>query len=279
MVPVGGGPRVRRPPSDVKRLLCNNRRVVPPRLHARTCALSAAILVLVVSPVAAGFSAPRLPAEIPAPTRQRLATVTDRASLAAHVDGEPFRARRDVFEYLLDHLEFATHVTRALKVARYRVWTVPGGFGLDDGWGTVGTFEMVYVAPGVRVLHATGEYQSRLLPNIGGQAIISITYDATPAGEGTATIAAAVDTYVKLDSKMLAATGMLARKVAHAKAEKEGTRLVRVFARTTRAIQENPAAVWNALRERPDVPRRELEEFRRLLSLPAAGEPGAAPRR
>jgi len=229
--------------------------------------------------VAAGWSSPRLPAEIPAPTRQRLATVTDRPSLAAHVDGEPFRARRDVFEYLLDHLEFATHVTRALKTARYRVWTVPGGFGLDDGWGTVGTFEMVYVAPGVRVLHAKGEYQPRLLPNIRGQAIISITYDAKPAGDGTATIAAAVDTYVKIENKVLAATGVLARKAAHAKAEKEGSRLVRVFARTTRAIQDNPAAVWAALRDRPDVPQRELEEFRRLLTLPSAGEPVAAPRR
>lgn len=234
--------------------------------------------MLIGSPAAGGWSAPRLPAEIPAPTRQRLAAVTDRPSLAAHVDGEAFRARRDVFEYLLDHLEFATHVTRALKVARYRVWTVPGGFGLDDGWGTVGTFEMVYVAPGVRVLHARGEYQPRLLPNIRGQAIISITYDATPTADGTSTIAAAVDTYVKLDSKVLAATGALARKAAYAKAEKEGTRLVRVFARTTRAIQENPAAVWDALRARPDVPRRELEEFRRLLNLPAA-EPVATPRR
>lgn len=215
---------------------------------------------------------------MPAATRQRLAPVTERASLASHVDGEPFRARRDIFEYLLDHLEFATHVTRTLKVARYRVWTVPGGLGLDDGWGTVGTFEVVYVAPGIRVMHAVGEYQQRLLPNIRGQAIISIRYAATPSSEGKATIAAAVDTYVKLESKVMAAAGILARTVAHAKAEKEGNRLVRVFARTTHAIEENPAAVWRALRERPDVPRRELEEFRRLLNLPPVAEPTAAAR-
>jgi hypothetical protein len=205
--------------------------------------------------------------------------VTERASLAAHVDGEPFRGRRDVFEYLLDHLEFATHVTRALKVARYRVWTVPGGYGLDDGWGTIGTFEVVYVAPGARVIHARGEYQQRYLPDIRGQAIISIEYDARPATEGAATIAASVDTYVKIESKLAAATGVLARQVAHAKAEKEGRRLVKVFAKTTRAIEENPAAVWEALRARPDVPRRELEEFRRLLSLPSAVEPAAPTRR
>jgi hypothetical protein len=245
----------------------------------RACVVAAATVILLVTPAAAGRGAPRLPAEIPAGVRQRLAPVTERASLAAHVDGEPFRGRRDVFEYLLDHLEFATHVTRALKVARYRVWTVPGGYGLDDGWGTIGTFEVVYVAPGARVIHARGEYQQRYLPDIRGQAIISIEYDARPATEGAATIAASVDTYVKIESKLAAATGVLARQVAHAKAEKEGRRLVKVFAKTTRAIEENPAAVWEALRARPDVPRRELEEFRRLLSLPSAVEPAAPTRR
>jgi hypothetical protein len=234
--------------------------------------------LLVVSPVAAGREAPTLPSEIPADTRQRLAPVTERASLASHVDGEPFRARRDIFEYLLDHPEFTTHLTRTLKVARYRVWTVPGGFGLDDGWGTVGTFEVVYGAPGIRVMHAKGEYQQRMLPHIRGQAIITIRYAATPSSDGKATIAAAVDSHIKLENKMLAAAGLLARTVAHAKAEKEGTRLVRMFARTTHAIEENPAAVWGALRERPDVPRRELEEFRRLLSLPSVVDPTAAAR-
>jgi len=129
------------------------------------------------------------------------------------------------------------------------------------------------------VLHAQGEYQNRLLPNIRGQAIISLTYAATPSGDGTATIAAAVDSYVKLEGKVMAAAGVVARNVAHAKAEKEGSRLVRTFARTTHAIADNPAAVWQALRERPDVPRRELEDFRRLLSLPPVAEPTAATRR
>lgn len=252
---------------------------MPPLHRVRPCLLAAVTALLFVTPVAAGRAAPPLPAEIPTATRQRLAPVTERASLASHVDGEPFRARRDVFEYLLDHPEFATHVTRTLKVARYRVWTVPGGFGLDDGWGTVGTFEVVYVAPGIRVMHAQGEYRQRLLPNIRGQAIISISYAATPSSDGKTTIAAAVDSYVKLESKVLAAAGVLARTVAHAKAEKEGNRLVRVFARTTHAIEQNPAAVWQALRERPDVPRRELEEFRRLLNLPSVAEPTAAARR
>jgi hypothetical protein len=118
-----------------------------------------------------------------------------------------------------------------------------------------------------------------MLPDIRGQAIISITYGATPSSDGKATIAAAVDSYVKVESKLIAATGRLARSIAQTKADKEGNRLVRLFARTTRAIEENPAAVWAALRDKPDVPRRELEEFRRLLSLSADAAAPAAARR
>jgi hypothetical protein len=37
--------------------------------------------------------------------------------------------------------------------------------------------------------------------------------------------------------------------------------------------------VWEALRRRPDVPQRELEGFRRLLSLPAAAGPAVTAQR
>ena len=234
--------------------------------------------MLLATPVAAGPAAPALPSEVPPATRQRLAPVTERASVAARVDGEPFRARREIFEYLLDHPDFATHLMRAVRAARYRIWSLPNGFGLDDGWGTVGTFEFVYVAPGIRVMHARGEYQQRVLPDIQGEAIITISYATKPAPDGTSTIAAAVGSYVRLDSKVLRAAGRLASAVAHAKAEKEGIRLVKTFARATRAIQENPVAVCDALQRRPDVPRRELEEFRRLLNLPPGAGSKAAQR-
>jgi hypothetical protein len=252
---------------------------VPPLRRFRACTLAAATVILLASPVLASRSGPTLPPDVPAATRERLAPVTERASIASQVDGEPFRARRDVFEYLLDHPDFATHVTHALKLARYRIWTVPGGFGIDDGWGTIGTFEFVYTAPGIRVMHVRGEYQQTMLPNIRGQIILTIRYAAVPAGDGKSTIAAAVESFVKLDSRLLTAAGRLAGSVAHAKAEKEGNRLVRLFARTTRAIEENPAAVYELLRKRAGIPRRELEEFRRLLNLPPGAEPAAAAQR
>ena len=36
----------------------------------------------------------------------------------------------------------------------------------------------------------------------------------------------------------------------------------------SRAIEENPADVYARVRERADVPKQELEEFRKLLRVP-----------
>jgi hypothetical protein len=234
-------------------------------------------IVTFAGPVLAGRLAPTLSAEIPASVRARLAPVVDQASLSTRVQGESFVARRGVFEYLLEHPEFATHVTRALKVARYRIWRTPAGLMLDDGWGAVGALEVVYGAPGVRVMYAKGEYHQAVLPNIRGQAVVTIDWKSTPGPDGNNLIAPTVGAFVKLDSRMFAAASVLASSIAAAKAEKEASRLVRVFAKTTRALNDNPAAVLETLRQRPETPQRELQEFARLvLSGPDATAASAA---
>jgi len=241
------------------------------RLQLLIAALVTAVSVALTSPVLAARLVPALSADIPAGVRARLAPVIDDASLSTRVQGNSFAARRDVFEYLLDHPVFATHVTRAVKAARYRIWQTPSGLMLDDGWGAVGAIEVVYGAPGVRVIYAKGEYQQTILPNIRGQAVVTIDWTSTAGPDGKNMIAPAVGAFVKLDSRVLSVASALAGSVAAAKAEKEASRLVRVFEKTTRALNDNPAAVLETLRQRPETPRRELEEFARvLLSAPAA---------
>src|SRR5207245_7203263 len=110
----------------------------------RVLALAGTSVVLLLSSALAARPGPALPDEIPASERSHLIEVTENASLATHAAGEPFVARPEVFVYLLDHPEFATHVTRTLRIARYRVWREPDGLWLDDGWGVVGRFSIVY---------------------------------------------------------------------------------------------------------------------------------------
>jgi hypothetical protein len=241
---------------------------------------SAVVSLLVLGALLAGTAGDastgptvELPAELPQAARMRVQPVTANASLAVKVDAEPFIARRDVFEFLLDRPDFATHVTRALKLARYRIWRTPAGLGIDDGWGTVGTFELVHASAGLRLMYARGVYHHKILPDINGQAVVVIDYDAKPEAQGRSRINAAVSGFVKLDSRILAMASKMATSVATRKGEKEARRLVQLFAKTTRAIEADPAGVFDKVRQQPDVPSRELEEFRRLLNLPAAAVP------
>jgi hypothetical protein len=238
-----------------------------------------AALIIAGSGGMAGAGDPiTLPPEVPEAARTRLRPVTDAPSLAVKAAGEPFVARREVFEYLLDHPEFATHVTRSLKLARYRIWQTADGLSIDDGWGAVGTFELVHAAEGLRLMYARGVYQRRLLPDIHGQAVVLIDYDTQPAPGGRSTISTAVTGFVRLDSRILNAASRLATSVATAKGEKEARRLVKMFARATSAIEADPAGVYAKVRQSPNVPAPALEGFRRLLNLSgaAANVPGPA---
>lgn len=209
---------------------------------------------------------PSLPPDLPPAERDRLRPIAEQADVSTHVEARSFVARQDVFEYLLDHPELASHVARALRLARYQVRRTPEGLWLDDGWGVTGYFRVVYASNGTRVSHARGQFKKALLPTIHGEAVTVIAYDATPIGDGRSRFRTWVTGFVRLDSRFLAGLMRLASSVAQRKADLEARRLMKVFAEASTAIDADPAGVLARVSQRPDVPRRELEEFARLLS-------------
>lgn len=231
---------------------------------AATCG---AVTSWLLSGAAGALLMPQLPPGVPGVERERVTQVAQEADVATRVDATPFVARLDVFEYLLDHPEFATHVTRTLRLARYRVWPTPDGLYLDDGWGATGHFWVVYAGGGTRLMRARGEFKQGFMPTILGDAVTMIEYEATPTADGKSLIRTTVSGYVKLDSRFLANALKMASGVAQRKADLEARRLVKVFARASRAVDDNPAGVYEQVRQRPDVPQRELEEFGRLLNV------------
>ena len=118
------------------------------------------------------------------------------------------------------------------------------------------------------MLYARGEFQHKLLPVITGEAVVTINYDAQPAGDGRDLLVADISSQLKIDGPFGDLVVKLASALAIEKAEKESRRLVHIFARVLKAVDEKPAALYASLRERPDVPQRELEQFRVLLKLP-----------
>ena len=208
-----------------------------------------------------------LPTDIPMAERSRLSRVAVDASIATRVDGEPFLARRDIFEYLLNHLSFTTHVTQALRITRLRIWPTAEGLFFDEGWGTTGRLWVVYAAEGTRVIYTRGQHNMALLPAIHGEVLLIIDYQYVTGAPGRVLVKSVVASFLKLDSRILSGVLKLGSAVAQKTADREARGIVKLFAKVSRAIEEDPARVYAKLRDRPDVPRADLEEFRALLAI------------
>jgi hypothetical protein len=209
-----------------------------------------------------------LPRQVPSTERARLEEVVKHSFASTRAESAPYAAQPEIWEFLLDHPEFATHVTRALKLARYRIWHDGSELWLDDGWGVKGQFTVVHAERGMRVMYARGQFEQKLLPEIRGQAVATLQYSFHPDETGQTVVVAAAAGCVQVDNGFLNALAKVAAPMVQAKADKEASYLLRVFARVSRAIEDDPARVYQLVSERPDVPRAELEEFHRLLRLP-----------
>ena len=211
---------------------------------------------------AGGSAAPGLPAGVPAAERARIENVLAHATISTRVEIEPYPLRLDIFDYLLNRPDFATQVTRALKLARYRIWVAPDGLNLDDGWGVKGVITPFYGDKGLRVVYARGAYHQNVLPDIRGQAIIFLHYGESGTVAGRPALATSIEVFAWLDSSVLAS---LAGSIAKAKATSEARHALRVFSRLSTHLELRADEVLAELARQPDVSRPELEEFRRLL--------------
>ena len=211
---------------------------------------------------AGGEAAPALPSGVPADERARIENVLAHATISTRVEIEPYPLRLDVFDYLLNHPDFATQVTRALKLARYRIWTSADGLNLDDGWGVKGVITPFYGDKGLRVVYARGRYEQSVLPDIRGQAIIFVRYGEPGATAGRPALVTSMEVFAWLDSTMIAS---LAGSVAKSKATSEARHALKVFSRLSTHLELRADEVLAELARRPEVSRPELAEFRRLL--------------
>jgi hypothetical protein len=209
-----------------------------------------------------------VPREVAPADRVRLESLANEALVSTRVEGPSHFMRPEIFEYLLNHPDFASHVARALGLARYRIWREPDGLWLDDGWGTRGRFTLVHAERGRRLYHAHGAFEQRFLPAIRGEAVAVFEYQFRPEPDGRTLVTTTASGYLQVDNHVLRALGAVAMPFVQAKADREAGQLLRVFARASQVIETEPARVYARLGERADVPRRELAEFRELLRLP-----------
>ena len=193
------------------------------------------------------------------------------ASLFAHrITGLRARSREPVFTFLLDHLDFATAVARALRLGQYVATPLDDGYWGDDRRGARGRIRVLHAEEGRRLFHLEGTYEGRGLPTIKGQMLVLIEFQhAEDAGGGTQ-VEASLTAHVRLDTPLVGGLAQLAATVARPTMERAAERKVRRFfstvARVSRWAYDEPEKVWAALEGHPEVPQdATLAAFREIL--------------
>jgi len=199
---------------------------------------------------------------VPPADKARIDKVLAKATVSTRVEIDPYALRLDVLDYLLDHPEFATQMTRALKLARYRIWRTADGLNLDDGWGVRGIITPLYGDSGLRVIYARGRYEQSVLPDIHGQAVILFRYAGGPGPSGRPALASSMEVFAQLDSAVVA---NLAGSIAKSKATSEARHVLRVFSRLSTHLDLRADEVLAELARRPEVSKTELDGFRKVL--------------
>ncbi len=233
------------------------------RKRALACALLLGAGALSPAALGAGDNAaPSLPPGVPPADKARIDKVLAKATVSTRVEIDPYALRLDVLDYLLDHPEFATQMTRALKLARYRIWRTADGLNLDDGWGVRGIITPLYGDSGLRVIYARGRYEQSVLPDIHGQAVILFRYAGGPGPSGRPALASSMEVFAQLDSAVVA---NLAGSIAKSKATSEARHVLRVFSRLSTHLDLRADEVLAELARRPEVSKTELDGFRKVL--------------
>ena len=233
------------------------------RRRALACALLLGACALAPPSLGAGdIAAPSLPRSVPPADRERIEKVLAKATVSTRVEIDPYSLRLDVVDYLLDRPDFATQVTRALKLARYRIWRTADGLNLDDGWGVTGIMTPMYGDGGLRVIYARGRYEQSVLPDIHGQTVIVLRYAGSAGPNGRPMLATSMEVFAQLDSAVLAS---IAGSIAKSKATSEARHVLKVFSRLSTHLDLRADEVLAELAKRSEISKTDLEGFRKVL--------------
>ena len=215
------------------------------------------------------------PAALSEAARARAEGVLNHQIFAQRVAGIRYRSREAVFEFLLDHPDFAATVARALRVGQYRLDRVGDEYVGDDARGARGLVRLLYADAGQRLYHLEGRYEARGLPSLSGEMLVLLEYRHEDDGEGGTVVDSSLTGHLRIDTPFVGAlAGVLnglARPVVTRAVERKVRRFFQTVARVSRWAYDEPAQLHAALDGNPDVPQGPvLAAFSRILLVDRA---------
>jgi hypothetical protein len=186
-------------------------------------------------------------------------------TVSHEVRGIAFRSRPAVFEFLLDHPEFAAEVARIVRQGKYIVRRVDDGYEAEDGLGSRGTFRTLFADGGRRVFHVSGRYDRPYLPTLSGRLVVLLDAEHVDGADGETYCHLRLAGHLRLDSALADAVVPVVLRLGEAKLDREVRRFLRHVASVSRRAYDDPRGLADELDRRDEVPRATLATFRTLL--------------
>ncbi len=176
-----------------------------------------------------------------------------------------FRSRPEVFEFLLDHPDFAADVARALREGKYRLRRVGEAYEADDGRGARGWLRTVFAAPGRRLFHLEGRYDPPLLPSLSGRLVILLDSEHVEGPDGVTYCAMRVAGFLKLDSTLTQVLARVSQSFSEAQVDRRVRRFFRHVAGVSRRAYDDPDGLADLLAGHPAIDPALATRFTVLL--------------
>ena len=231
------------------------------------------MIVLVVSLAAALAGAGRQDQNLDIPwealdsaARQRLRDVTERAIFSRDTLGITVKGQLVVFDFLIEHPDFAATAGRILGIVRYRVRKEREGlYWGDDAHGATGTVELMHAERGRRIYLAKGTFVKRFLPTIHGRIVLVMAYQHGTDQGGEDVVINDVRGYLRIDNAILGILARIARPVVGPIVDKKVLRTFAAASRLTERASHDPVRLYQTLAASPEIKKSELQEFRKVL--------------
>lgn len=197
---------------------------------------------------------------------EQMRMVIEHSTLQKSVERFRFRSQPAIFEFLINHPDFAVAVARELRIARYQITPRSDGtYDAVDMQGIHGSFRPLYTAHGERVYGGVGSYRPRFLPSFSGHAVVRLRYQHRFDPGGLPVVENRAEVYVRLDNRIAAFFARLLLPFLQRVVDQKVNQALTVAKRVSEQITMNPTTVYYRLRQSPVLDRATLESFRQLL--------------
>jgi hypothetical protein len=192
------------------------------------------------------------------------------------VDGLWYRSRKEAFDFLMEHPDFAANVARVLREGKYRVWQTAAGYEADDGRGARGFFKPVFADGDWRIFYLEGRYDQPFLPTLAGQLVLVMETAHRANSGGTSYAETRVACFLRLDNAILKLLAQVAAPLSRSLMDRRIRRFFRHVERVSQRAYDDPEGLAEELARHPDLPGERVAQFRQALlvnQLPRWAEP------